>query len=297
MSGVTQDRWAAWFLHRRHGGDPEELRRTLEYLAPIRDRVIAGAQLTEGETILDVGCGDGLIAFRAAEVVGTSGTVIFSDISAELLDRCRMLADEVELADRCQYVRAAARDLGPIENASIDAVTMRSVLIYEQDKSAAFAEAHRVLRPGGRLSLFEPINRFVIPSRRDGSWVLTCDRSLSWRRRSAPYTRRSNLRTQTHWSTSTSATSSTSRKRPDLPKSTYSSTSTSGSASRWRGRLFLNRAGNPRIPTLREAMTQALTLEEADHLSTRLRPQIEAGTAQDSLAVAYLGASRSTEQP
>lgn len=89
-------------LHRRHGDDPEELRRTLEYLAPIHDRFIAGAQLTEGETILDVGCGDGLIAFRAAEVVGTSGTVIFRDISAELLDRCRMLADEVELADPCQ---------------------------------------------------------------------------------------------------------------------------------------------------------------------------------------------------
>ena len=42
----------------------------------------------------------------------------------------------------------------------MDAVTLRSVLIYVDDKEAGFREFARVLRPGGRLSLFEPINRF-----------------------------------------------------------------------------------------------------------------------------------------
>lgn len=45
MSEPAEDRWASWSARRRHGGDPDLLRRTLEYLAPIRDRIIADARL------------------------------------------------------------------------------------------------------------------------------------------------------------------------------------------------------------------------------------------------------------
>jgi arsenite methyltransferase len=46
-------------------------------------------------------------------------------------------------------------------------VTTRSVLIYSDRKAAAFGEFFRVLRPGGRISLFEPINGFVVQHRPD----------------------------------------------------------------------------------------------------------------------------------
>ena len=46
---------------------------------------------------------------------------------------------------------------------SVDVVTTRSVLIYVDDKAKAFAAFARVLRPGGRVSLFEPINRLMYP--------------------------------------------------------------------------------------------------------------------------------------
>jgi len=49
--------------------------------------------------------------------------------------------------------------LDPIQSESVDVATTRSVLIYVPDKRAAFAALHRVLRLGGRISLFEPINR------------------------------------------------------------------------------------------------------------------------------------------
>lgn len=111
--------------------------------------------------MLDVGCGDGLIAFAASQEVGPSGSVIFSDVSTDLLGRCRQPAAELGINKRCRFEQAAASELSPIQDASVDAVTLRSVLIYEPDKAAAFAEFHRVLRPGGRLSLFEPINSFA----------------------------------------------------------------------------------------------------------------------------------------
>src|SRR5438552_1275327 len=79
-------------------------------------------------------------------------------VSEPLLDHSRGLAREKGVADRCDFVHARAEDLRPIADGSVDAVTTRSVLIYVADKAAAFHECFRVLKPGGRLSLFEPIN-------------------------------------------------------------------------------------------------------------------------------------------
>ena len=67
------------------------------------------------------------------------------------------------------FVRAAAEDLSTIADASADVVTTRSVLIYVDDKAAAFRAFHRVLKPGGRLSIFEPINNYF-PVSPDEFW-------------------------------------------------------------------------------------------------------------------------------
>jgi hypothetical protein len=58
------DKWAAWVLHRRDGDDREQHKKALEHLIPIRDRVLDNARIHQGETLLDVGTGDGLIAFQ-----------------------------------------------------------------------------------------------------------------------------------------------------------------------------------------------------------------------------------------
>src|SRR5947207_4201651 len=74
---------------------------------------------------------------------------------------CKEKARELGVLDRSRFMRAAAENLAQIESESADVVAMRSVLIYVDDKKSAFDEFFRVLRPGGRLSLFEPINRFA----------------------------------------------------------------------------------------------------------------------------------------
>jgi arsenite methyltransferase len=283
-----RDQWAAWIAERRHGGDPQLLRQHLEALAPVRDKVIANAALAPGQTVLDVGCGDGLIGFAAAEVVGPTGTVIFSDISSDLLDRCRELATERGLLERCRFVQAPASQLAGIDDDAVDAVTLRSVLIYESDKAAAFTEFHRVLRPGGRLSLFEPINRL---SNFLGSFDLGPVADLMARVRavfeaiqppdSSPmgnFDERDLISfaetagfDEIHLDLALDV-----RRAPPRP---------------WAA--VLNAAPNPLVPTLAEAMHQALTAEETERLTAHLQPLVEQGhRGKQRGAVSYLSALR-----
>lgn len=154
------DKWAAWLLHRRDGDDAEQRQMAREFLLPLRQRVLDNAQIVPGEVVLDVGAGDGLIAFGALDRVGMEGHVIVSDASDDLVSHTRSLAIEQGVEGRMSFVRAAAEDLSAIADASVDVVTTRSVLIYVDDKAAAFRAFHRVLKPGGRLSIFEPINNY-----------------------------------------------------------------------------------------------------------------------------------------
>jgi arsenite methyltransferase len=156
-----RDQWHRWLLDTRHGGDPAHAERVRKELLPVRDEVLDRAALRPGDTLLDVGTGDGLIGFGALDRLGTAGRVIFSDISADLLEHCRAVATAAGQLDRCAFVRASADRLAGIADSSVDAVTTRSVLIYVADKAAAFAEFRRVLRPGGRVSIHEPINTLM----------------------------------------------------------------------------------------------------------------------------------------
>ncbi|MEU4238433.1 class I SAM-dependent methyltransferase [Actinoplanes sp. NPDC026619] len=155
---MSVDKWAQWLLVRRDGDSASLRARVATDLAGFREGVLGRADLQPDDVVLDVGCGTGLIGFGALERLGPRGRVVFSDVSDDLLDECRRTAGGDE---RCSFVPGAAEDLAGVADCSVDVVTMRSVLIYSDRKAAAFAEFFRVLRPGGRLSLFEPINRFA----------------------------------------------------------------------------------------------------------------------------------------
>ncbi|MGH8905337.1 MAG: class I SAM-dependent methyltransferase [Egibacteraceae bacterium] len=160
MPDTSGDCWLDWIVHGRDVDDRELQRRSLEHLIPLRDTVLDQAALSAGDVCLDVGCGDGLIGIGALRRVGSSGGVIFSDISAGLLERSRQAVAALGLPGRADFVLTSAEDLAGIPGGSVDGVLMRSVLIYVQDRAAAFRAFHRVLKPGGRLSIFEPMSSF-----------------------------------------------------------------------------------------------------------------------------------------
>ena len=129
MTTPPHDIWSQWLLHRHHGDDPQYLQTILETLAQVRDTGLDHAHLGEGETLLDVGCGDGLIALGALEQVPTS-TVIFSDISSTLLQQVHQMTQDSGPLHRCQFLETTAEDSSALPEASVDVVTTRLVLLY-----------------------------------------------------------------------------------------------------------------------------------------------------------------------
>jgi arsenite methyltransferase len=135
------------------GWSDEEVQEALEELGDWRDRVLDGAGIRPGEVVADVGAGTGLLTLGAVERVGPEGDVLAIDISVDALEELRANVTAANIF----YLFGSAEVL-PLTDASIDAVVTRSVLIYVEDKPEAAREFYRVLKPGGRVSLFEPIN-------------------------------------------------------------------------------------------------------------------------------------------
>ncbi|MBW4051495.1 MAG: methyltransferase domain-containing protein [Proteobacteria bacterium] len=151
------DLWSNWLLHGRDAGDPE-LRETVRTRVDgYVDRLLEGAHLAPGETLADIGSGEGHVAFRAIERVGPTLRVCLSDVSEPMLRHAEARAVERGVRGQCTFVRCAADRLEGMNDASADVVTTRSVLAYVQDKTAALREFHRILKAGGRISLAEPV--------------------------------------------------------------------------------------------------------------------------------------------
>ncbi|WP_165848030.1 class I SAM-dependent methyltransferase [Paraburkholderia lacunae] len=158
-SDLWSDLWSDWLLHTRHANDPEHERVLHAELEHYAERVLDGARLTSGMTLADIGSGDGLIALRAIDRIGPTLRVLMADISAPLLRHAETLAVQRDVRDQCTFIQCSAEALKDIDDASVDAVTTRAVLAYVPDKLAAMREFHRILRPGGRISIAEPVLR------------------------------------------------------------------------------------------------------------------------------------------
>jgi arsenite methyltransferase len=124
-----------------------------------RDRVLDAARLAPGMTLVDVGSGDGLVAFGAIARVGPSLRVVMTDISPALLQRAEEKANELGVRGQCMFLPGRAEAIPGVASGTADVVTMRSVLVYIEDKAAVAREFHRLLKPGGRISIAEPIYR------------------------------------------------------------------------------------------------------------------------------------------
>jgi arsenite methyltransferase len=110
------------------------------------------AALRPGERVLDLGSGSGTDAFAAACLVGQSGRVIGVDFTLEQLEKARRLAAATGLDQVVEFWEGRIEIL-PMADAAFDCVISNGVINLSADKAGVFAEAARVLRPGGRLAI------------------------------------------------------------------------------------------------------------------------------------------------
>jgi ubiquinone/menaquinone biosynthesis C-methylase UbiE len=119
-----------------------------------RDAYLSLLGVTAGEHVLDVGCGSGAVTREIARCVGHRGLALGLDPSAELLAVARELAQQAGLGDRVEFREGNALRL-PFPDQSFDVVLCVTVLSHVPVGEAAIPELVRVLRPGGRLGVFD----------------------------------------------------------------------------------------------------------------------------------------------
>jgi arsenite methyltransferase len=121
----------------------------------------ADADLQPGQTVLDLGSGAGVDCFLAAQRVGPKGHVIGVDMTDAMLEKARANAQNGGFAN-VEFRKGEIESL-PVESGTVDRIISNCVINLAPDKRPVFAEAYRVLKPGGAFTVSDIVSFGLVP--------------------------------------------------------------------------------------------------------------------------------------
>lgn len=121
------------------------------------------ADIKPGDTVLDLGSGAGNDCFVARSIVGEKGRVIGVDMTEKMIAKAN--ANNTKLGFTNVEFRLGDIEKMPVENNTADVVISNCVLNLVPDKTKAFSEIYRVLKPGGHLTVSDIVLQGALPRR------------------------------------------------------------------------------------------------------------------------------------